>query len=96
MPRLIEYVLEGHGWAQGAIVLSGRRTGLDASYIHDTFKDIVEALLIVLRHKLQRERPFNLRRERCFDFAPQHGQRDRMTASLTIRRRRMVAIEFGT
>jgi len=54
------------------------------------------ARLIVLRHKLQRERPFNLRRERCFDFAPQHGQRDKMAASLTIRRRRMVAIEFGT
>jgi len=52
--------------------------------------------LIVLRHKLRRERPFNLRRERCFDFAPQHGQRDKMAASLTIRRRRMVAIEFGT
>ena len=52
--------------------------------------------LIVLRHKLQRKRPFNLRRERCFDFAPQHGQRDRMAASLTARHRRMVAIEFGT
>jgi hypothetical protein len=26
-------------------VLDGRRIGLDASYIHDTFKDIVEALL---------------------------------------------------
>src|SRR5262245_26336118 len=52
--------------------------------------------LVVLRHKLQRERPFNLLRERCFDFAPQHGQRDRMAASLTIRRRRMVAIELGT
>src|SRR5262249_1906961 len=52
--------------------------------------------LILLRHKLQRKRPFKLRRERCFDFAPQHGQRDRMAASLTVRRRRMVAIEFGT
>jgi len=57
---------------------------------------ISDASLIVLRHKLQRERPFNLPRERRFDFAPQHGQRDRMAASLTIRRRRMVAIEFGT
>ena len=55
-----------------------------------------QPFLIVLRHKLQRKRPFNLRRERCFDFAPQHGQRDRMAASLTVRRRRMVAIEFGT
>jgi predicted ATPase len=52
--------------------------------------------LVVLRHKLQRVRSFELRRERCFDFAPQHGQRDRMAASLTVRRRRMVAIEFGT
>jgi len=27
-------------------VLGGRRTKLDASYIHDTFTDIVEALLM--------------------------------------------------
>jgi len=56
----------------------------------------VDKVLIVLRHKLQRVRSFELRRERCFDFAPQHGQRDRMAASLTVRQRRMVAIEFGT
>jgi hypothetical protein len=52
--------------------------------------------LVLLRHKLQRVRPFILRRERRFDFTPQHGQRDRMAARLTIRRRRMVAMEFGT
>ena len=49
MPRVIEYVLEGGGWAQGAVVLGGRRIELDASYIHDTFKDIVEALLMACK-----------------------------------------------
>jgi hypothetical protein len=34
---------------QGAVVLDGRRIELDASYIHDTFKDIVEALLSACR-----------------------------------------------
>jgi hypothetical protein len=58
MPRLIEYVLEGHGWAQGAIVLSGRRIGLDASYIHDTFKDIVEALLMACKGQEMVERVY--------------------------------------
>jgi len=45
MTRVIEYALSGAGWARGTVVLDGRRIGLDASYIHDTFKDIVEALL---------------------------------------------------
>jgi len=44
MTRVIEYSLHGAGWAQGAVVLDGRRITLDASYIHDTFRDIVEAL----------------------------------------------------
>src|SRR5262245_33452821 len=52
--------------------------------------------LILLRHKLRRERPFILRRERRFDLAPQHGQRDRISTSLATSRRRMVAMEFGT
>jgi hypothetical protein len=46
MTRVIEYALCGAGWAQGTVVLGGRRIELDASYIHDTFNDIVEALLI--------------------------------------------------
>jgi hypothetical protein len=45
-------------------------------------------LLVVLRHKLQRERPFG--------FAPQHGQRERIATSLAMSLRRMVAMEFGT
>src|SRR6516225_3633644 len=49
MTRVIEYALSGAGWAQGAVVLDGRRIELDASYIHDTFKDIVEALLSACR-----------------------------------------------
>ena len=49
MTRVIEYALSGAGWAQGAVVLDGRRIELDASYIHDTFKDIVEALLKACR-----------------------------------------------
>src|SRR5215475_13455195 len=53
-------------------------------------------LLVLLRHKLRRERPFILRRERRFDLAPQHGQRDRISTSLATSRRRMVAMEFGT
>src|SRR5215831_14248909 len=52
--------------------------------------------LVLLRHKLQRTRPFILRRDRRFDLAPQHGQRDRRSTSLAMSRRRMVAIEFGT
>jgi len=48
MPRVIEYVLE-RGGALGAIVLGGRRIALDASYIYDTFKDIVEALLMACK-----------------------------------------------
>jgi hypothetical protein len=46
------------------------------------------ALLVVLRHKL--------RRERAEVLAAQHGHRDRMPTSWTIRRRRRVAMEFGT
>src|SRR5262245_58370582 len=73
-----------HATEKHAPVISGAEEG------------VLETRLVLLRHKLQRMRPFKLRRERCFDFAPQHGQRDRMAASLTVRRRRMVAIEFGT
>ena len=43
---------------------------------------------VLLCHKLRRERPFV--------FAPEHGQRERTATSLTISRRRRVAIEFGT
>jgi hypothetical protein len=52
--------------------------------------------LVLLCHKLRRERLFKLRRERPFVFAPQHGQRERISTSLTMSRRRMVAIELGT
>jgi hypothetical protein len=45
MARVIEYLLRDHGWARGAITLGGRRIELDASFIHDTFKDMLEALL---------------------------------------------------
>src|SRR5262249_37069631 len=44
--------------------------------------------LVLLRHKL--------RRERARVFNAQHGQRERLATSLTISRRRRVAIEFGT
>jgi hypothetical protein len=44
--------------------------------------------LLVLCHKLRRERPFV--------FAPQHGQRDRMATSFAMNRRRKVEIELGT
>jgi len=49
MTRVIEYALSGAGWAQGTVVLSGRRIALDASYIHDTFNNIVEALQTACR-----------------------------------------------
>src|SRR5262245_58115620 len=45
-------------------------------------------LLILLRHKLRRERPVV--------FAPQHGQRDRIATRLAMSRRRKVEIELGT
>src|SRR5262249_25959882 len=45
-------------------------------------------LLVLLGHKLLRKRP-------CLGAA-QHGQRDRRLASAMMRRRRNVAIEFGT
>ena len=73
--------------------LLGKVDGVEGALEPEDPKPVV---LVVLRHKLQRVRSFELRRERCFDFAPQHGQRDRMAASLTVRLRRMVAIEFGT
>ena len=44
--------------------------------------------LVLLCHKLRRERPFV--------FAPQHGQRDKMATSLAMSRRRKVEIELGT
>ena len=49
MTRVIEYALSGAGWAQGTVVLDGRRIELDASYIRDTFTDIVEAMLTASR-----------------------------------------------
>jgi hypothetical protein len=52
------------------------------------FLDFLADRLVLLRHKLRRKRP-------CF-FAAQHGQRERLATSLTISRRRRVAIEFGT
>jgi hypothetical protein len=45
MTRVIEYAISGAGSARGAVVLDGFRIGLDASFIHDTFRDIVEAML---------------------------------------------------
>src|SRR5215813_15173842 len=65
---------------------------------HLELKDAIiqRPCLVLLRHKLQRTRPFILRRDRRFDLAPQHGQRDRRSTSLAMSRRRMVAIEFGT
>jgi hypothetical protein len=45
-------------------------------------------VLVLLCHKLRRERPFV--------FAPQHGQRDKMATSLAMSRRRKVGIELGT
>src|SRR5262245_50917664 len=52
------------------------------------FKNFRNRLLVLLCHKLQRERPFV--------FAPQHGQRERMATSFAISRRRKVEIELGT
>jgi hypothetical protein len=48
----------------------------------------VDGLLVLLCHKL--------RRERSFVFAPQHGQRERMATSFAMSRRRKVEIELGT
>lgn len=45
MARVIEYELEGNGWARSAITLADLRVGLTASYIHDTFQDMLAALL---------------------------------------------------
>ena len=45
MPRIIEYELHAHGWAVGALTLANRRIELDASYLHDTFGDLIEAML---------------------------------------------------
>jgi hypothetical protein len=45
-------------------------------------------LLVVLRHKLRNARP-------CV-FTAQHGQGERLATSLTVSRRRRVAIEFET
>ena len=45
-------------------------------------------MLVLLRHKLRRERPVV--------FAPQHGQRDRIATRLAMSRRRKVEIELGT
>jgi hypothetical protein len=50
--------------------------------------EIIGWHLILLCHKLRRERPFV--------FAPQHGQRDRMATSFAMNRRRKVEIELGT
>jgi hypothetical protein len=44
--------------------------------------------LVLLCHKLRRERPFA--------FAPQQGQRDRLATSFAMSRRRKVEIELGT
>jgi hypothetical protein len=44
--------------------------------------------LVLLRHKLHRERPFI--------FPAQHGQRKSLATSSIISRRRRVAMEFGT
>src|SRR5262245_17602431 len=45
---------------------------------------ILEPGLVLLRHKLRRERPVV--------FAPQHGQRDRIATRLAMSRRRKVEI----
>jgi hypothetical protein len=45
MERILEYELLGAGGAYGAINVGGRRIPLDASFIYDTFGNIVEALL---------------------------------------------------
>jgi hypothetical protein len=49
---------------------------------------LVIKALVLLRHKLRRERPFI--------FAAQHGQRESLATSSIISRRRRVAMEFGT
>jgi hypothetical protein len=49
---------------------------------------VCENALVLLRHKLLRERPFIL--------PEQHGQRESLATSSIISRRRRVAMEFGT
>lgn len=44
MARVLEYELEDDGWARGAILLPDRRIQLCASYIHDTFLQLLLAL----------------------------------------------------
>jgi hypothetical protein len=45
MARVLEYVLEDGGWARSAILLPDRRIELCASYIHDTFLQMLQALV---------------------------------------------------
>ena len=58
-----------------------------ARYVQTTAMEKYKRL-VLLCHKLRRERPFV--------FAPQHGQRDKMATSLAMSRRRKVEIELGT
>jgi hypothetical protein len=45
MSRTLEYVLGGSGWADCVLTVGEQRIQLDASYVHDTFANIVDALL---------------------------------------------------
>ena len=45
MARLFQYELEGNGWAVSTITVDGLCIKLDASYVHDTFANVVEALI---------------------------------------------------
>ena len=65
--------------------LHGRQDLPDLQLLYRAFPGMP---LVLLCHKLRRERPFV--------FAPQHGQRDKMATSLAMSRRRKVEIELGT
>jgi hypothetical protein len=71
------------------IIERWKSLGIPTTAAWDHTKDTKNlSVLVVLRHKLRRARP-------CV-FTAQHGQRERLATSLTISRRRRVAIEFGT
>ncbi len=54
MARVIEYCLADTG-ALAAVILDGQRIELDACHIHDTFANMVEALLAVLEGQQEAE-----------------------------------------
>lgn len=47
MSRIIEYSLDGAGWAVGSLNFAEQKIELDTSYIVDTFADMANAILAI-------------------------------------------------